>query len=77
MILDDGVGASSTLKWPFIYGPCSAAADVAVLVLTSRAASVAKGAFVTATGGTPSASADNSRVGLTLSVPAHHRQRRF
>ncbi len=61
------------------YGPCSAAADVGVLVLNGGAvtSSVAKGTFSTGTNGTPSASADDSNLGLTLSAPAHHRQKRF
>ena len=81
-MIDAGVRASSILTGPFCMHTCgtrSAAADVRVLVLNPGAAtsSVAKGIFSMATGGTCSASAGDGKLGLTLSAPAHHRQKRF
>ncbi len=75
--------ASSLPTGPFCmrtYGtPSAAAADVRVLVLNGGpvTSSVAKWIFCKGTGGTPLASAHDTNLGLTLSPPAHHSQKRF
>jgi hypothetical protein len=61
------------------HGTPSAAPDVRALVLNAGAttSSVAKGILSMGTGGTASASPDDTNLGLTLSPPAHHSQNRF